>query len=274
MSIDLRHIINSTERYNFHTHTQFCDGRDSIETIATVGVSLGFKHIGFTPHSPIPVESPCNMSLASVEHYFAELKRVQTLIGNQCRLYRGMEIDYLGNKWGPASEYFQMLDLDYSIGSVHFIPDSNGEYIDIDGSFDAFAKRLKKFFSNCSLRYVVETFYEQSHKMIDAGGFDILGHFDKIAHNASHFEPNIEQQGWYRDLIDDYIRHIIDSGVIVEINTKACAEHQRFFPSYDIWERLVSTGVPLMVNSDAHFAEKLIASRDKALNMLHSIQNG
>lgn len=245
---------------NFHTHTQFCDGRDSMESIADAAVAAGITHLGFSPHSPIHIPSPCNMKEEDIPAYMSEIARLRLKYADTCRLYAGMEIDYLDREHGPSSARYSSYGLDFSIGSVHFIKCQSGEFVDIDGRFDSFRRKMHDHFHD-DIRYVVETFYASSLEMLALGGFDILGHFDKIGLNASCYQPGIEQEGWYCDLLDDYVDNIIASGVAVEINTKAREEHGRFFPAERLWERLVKAGVPLVVNSDAHYASRVDAWR-------------
>lgn len=268
--MNLRRIIDSTHRYNFHAHTQFCDGRDTLAQIADAAADAGFEHFGFTPHSPIPIASPCNMSAADIDTYRAEVEAANARHAGRCRFYYGMEIDYLGDLSGASSPFFTDLGLDYSIGSVHFIRNQRGEYVDIDGHFDSFRKKMAECFDN-DIRYVVEEFYRASAEMLTRGGFDILGHFDKIGQNASYYTPGIEDEPWYQALVGGYISQIIDSGIIVEINTKAKAEHDRFFPNRRYWPRLVAAGVPLMINSDAHYASRIDASRQDAFEWLEKV---
>lgn len=266
--MNLTEIIHSTRNYNFHTHTQFCDGRSAMAEIAGRAVAEGFAHLGFTPHSPIAIESPCNMSRGDVAAFRAEAARLDADL--PLKVYAGMEIDYLNPAHGPATPYFTDLNLDFSIGSVHFIPSQSGEYIDIDGNYERFARNMSRYFEN-DLRYVVETFFAQSAQMLERGGFDILGHFDKVAKNAAEYDPDIEQRGWYADLVDSYIDQIIGSGVIVEINTKAFGQDNRFFPHLRYWQRLVDAGAELAVNSDCHYSDLLTAGRDEAFRILSSI---
>lgn len=268
--MNFRQILATTRDYNFHSHTQFCDGKDTLEAIAASAAAMGFKFLGFTPHSPMPIPSPANMLAESVPLYLAEVKRVQNILGDACQLYTGMEIDYLGSQWGAALPYFTDLGLDFAISSVHFIPNQKGVFIDIDGKFERFKAYMATHFDN-DIEYVVKTFYEQSHKMLDDGHFDILGHFDKIAHNSGCFHPGIEEEQWYCDLVDEYIDHIIASGVIVEINTKAYAPYGIFFPNPRYWKRLIDAGVTIMVNSDVHKADLVNASRPEAFAILDTL---
>lgn len=238
-----------------------------MEAIAKAAVEARFEHLGFSPHSPIDIPSPCNMSADDVPSYRAELSRLADIY--DINLYCGMEIDYLGPGRGPAAAYYRDLGLDFAIGSVHFIPDRHGNLVDIDGSADRFARNMATTFGH-DLRYVVETFYDQSMKMVAEGGFDILGHFDKIAQNGAIYNPGLEQSGWYGDLIETYINEIASAGIIAEINTKARVRLGRFFPHERYWSLLIEKGVPLMVNSDVHQADLVNASRDEAFKLLNA----
>lgn len=262
--------LGGSRNYTLHSHTEFCDGRAQMEAFAREAVRRGFTHYGFTPHSPIPIESPCNMAMCKVPDYLAEVSRIRSEYGDVCRFYAGMEVDYLGDEWGPSSPYFASLGLDYTIGSVHFIPTQEGEYVDIDGRFERFQRNMEEHFHS-DIRYVVETFYSRSSDMLASGGFDILGHFDKIAHNASMYHPGLEDEGWYRKIIDRYIEQIVASGIVVEINTKAYAGSGRFFPGERYFGILKSAGVPLIVNSDAHVPALMDASRDVAFGLLDAL---
>lgn len=268
--IDFIKLLGDSSRYTLHSHTEFCDGRAQMEAFAREAVARGFTHYGFTPHSPVPIVSPCNMHRDKVPVYLAEVDRIRQAYGDRVTFLAGMEIDYLGDDWGPSSDYFTSLPLDYTIGSVHFIPAQDGTLVDIDGRFESFRRKMSENFHD-DIRYVVETFYSQSIKMVEQGGFDIIGHLDKVGHNASHYCPGIESESWYQSLASDLVDHVIESGVTVELNTKARAEHGRFFPSETLLKRLVDASVPIIVNSDAHVPALIDASRHEALTLLHNL---
>lgn len=271
--MDFESIISQTRQYNFHSHTQFCDGHASMELMARAAVCAGMRHYGFSPHSPIPVSSPCNMLRADVDVYLAEVQRIKAMPELQsCRFYAAMEVDYLGDDWGPVNEYFKSLPLDYIIGSVHFIPSQSGEYVDIDGHFDSFAKRMKAYFRG-DIDYVVDTFYRQSRAMVEAGGFDILGHFDKVGQNASYYAPGIEDGSHYRQCVESLIGMIIDRRCVIELNTKAREQHGRFFPGERYLPVLADAGITILVNSDAHQPDRIDASRGEAFNLLDRIRH-
>lgn len=266
--MDIIKELGQSEAYTLHSHTQFCDGKASMEEFAREAVRAQFTHYGFSPHSPIPIESPCNMSVDDMPQYLSEFQRIKDTYGDRVKFYAGMEVDYLGPQWGPANPYFSALPLDYTIGSVHFIPDPEGQYIDIDGRYENFRDKMVQYFHS-DIHYVVETFYRQSIDMVNAGGFDIIGHLDKIGHNASLWAPGIEDEAWYIHLAETLIEAIVSSGIIAEINTKAWAEHKRIFPATRYIRRLKQAGVPIIVNSDAHVPALINASRQYGFDLLN-----
>lgn len=264
--MDLLKEIGHSQLYNLHSHTQFCDGRAEMEKFVIEAVAQGFTHYGFSPHSPVPIASPCNMATDDVTPYIAECERLQRIYGDKICLYAAMEIDYLNGAWGPSHNFFQSLPLDYRIGSVHFIPSEHG-MIDVDGCPKDFAIKMREHFHE-DLRHVVTTFYHQTWAMLNAGGFDIIGHFDKIGFNASNYQPGVEQEPWYCQLVADTIDLIAEKGVIAEINTKAWDAHQRLFPSPQWLTMLRQRHIPVVVNSDAHYPHLINAGREEGLKLL------
>lgn len=273
--MDFLKELNGSKAYTFHSHTEFCDGRATMEAFAREVVARGFTHYGFSPHCPLPIVSPCNMRREDVGRYLSEVDRIKGEYGGHCRFYAAMEVDYLGESFGPSSWEISELPLDYVIGSVHFVANRKGRLVDVDGRFESFRRKMRDYFDD-DIRYVCEAFYARSLAMVEAGGFDIIGHFDKIGQNASYFQPGIEDEEWYQALVSDLVDRIISHNarhperpLTVEINTKAYADHSgRLFPHPRHWGRLADAGVPLIVNSDAHVPALIDASREMAFSML------
>ena len=267
---DFEKITRETDLYNLHTHTQFCDGHATMEEFVVEAIAQGFVHLGFTPHSPISVESPCNMSRESVQEYFDEIARLRKAYGDRINIYTSMEIDYVSVDDGPASDYFQSLPLDYRIGSIHFIPDiaNPSELVDIDGKFPQFKSHMAKNF-NGDIEYVVKKFFSQMMAMVDEGGFDIVGHMDKIGFNASQYCPDIDEEPWYDKLVIDLFENIMDHHLIIEVNTKAWLQRNRYYPNLKYFGMLKRYNAPVVVNSDAHYPTLLNNGRLEAIKLLN-----
>lgn len=238
-----------------------------MEEMVEGALSAGLRYYGFSPHSPIPIESSCNMSRDDVPLYLMEAQRLKEKYRGRLELFTGMEIDYIGKEWGPASDYFRSLPLDYRIGSVHFIRNQKGEYVDVDGRPENFIRKMGECFDH-DIRFVVEQFYARTIAMIESGAFDIIGHFDKIGLNSSKYSPGIEDEPWYGELIRKTTDAIAGSGLIVEINTKHYSVHRRMFPDERYISCLKRAGIPMIVNSDAHYPDQTDASRQEGLAFL------
>ena len=271
MTMDIREIVITTDKYNLHAHTQFCDGRDSMADISKAALDAGLEYFAFTPHSPVNIVSPCNMKSSQMEEYLEESSRLRDLYSPDMKILTSLEIDYLGDEWGPHIDYFQNLPLDFRLGSVHFVPNQDGVLLDCDGRFERFSQYLKEGYRN-DLRYVVEKYFEQVLMMLERGGIDLLGHFDKIAGNATMADPALEDQDWYEALVDDVISHVKGTDVVMEVNTKAYADKSRFFPSEKWWAKIMEAEIPLAIDSDAHYASKVTAGREEAIGKLRELK--
>lgn len=262
-TVELFDKVKDLELYNLHSHTEYCDGHAPMREMVAAACEAGFKVWGVTPHAPICVHSECNMRYEDAEPYLARIAELREEYAGRMLVLGGMEVDFISRDFGPHVDYFHELPLDYRIGSVHFVPRRDGISIDCDGSVERFRKSLMICFRN-DLRYVVEKYYEQVLTMLELGGFEVLGHFDKIAGNASAVDPDIESYGWYQSLVDDVISHAASNGCLVEVNTKAFESRNRFYPAEWLWPRLKEAGLRLVVNSDAHWKEKVNAGRHEA----------
>lgn len=209
------------------------------------------------------------MSRAGALEYSAEVSRLREKYGDKIKLYLSMEIDYISPEWNASNPYFDEFAMDYRISAVHFISsfDDPAKYIDIDGSYESFKKKMGLYFHD-DIEAVVRSFYSQSMEMIELGGFDIIGHFDKIGHNAGHHRPGIEDEEWYKRLVELEFEAIMDNRLIIEVNTKALEQHGRTFPNHRIWHLLNRYNAPLLVNSDTHYPHLINAGRMETIASL------
>lgn len=252
---------------NLHSHTEFCDGRASMAEMAKAACEAGFTTWGISPHSPICCQSGANMKADDVGAYLKEADRLKKEYGGRMRILVGMEIDYISDAFGPHSEYFVNLPLDYRIGSVHFVRTRDGRPIDVDGPAERFLKYLDTEYDG-DIRYVAETYFMEELEMLERGGFDIIGHLDKIGDNGSHAQSDLEDRDWYADLVEEVISKAVDKGVVIEINTKKFDTGQRFFPSERWWPLLKKYNAKLILSTDAHYPDKVSAGYQAALDRL------
>ena len=252
---------------NYHSHCTFCDGRAPLELFILEAIAQGFTSYGISSHAPLPFSTNWSMNWDQMPAYIQEATLLKKKYADQIELYIGLEIDYLNEESNPAIASFQDLPLDYRIGSVHLLYNDKGEVIDVDVSAALFRKIVDTHFEG-DLDRVIRLYYKRLLRMVSLGGFDILGHADKMHYNANCYRPGLLDEPWYEQLMHDYFTQVLRSGCMVEINTKALYLLETFFPNERYFSLLKTLGVPVLVNSDAHIPDKINHGRREALTAL------
>ena len=254
---------------NYHSHCSFCDGRAPLEEFVKEAISQGFYSYGVSSHAPLPFPTQWTMEWEQMEAYLDEFKNLRSKYADEIELYVGLEIDYLNEESNPSVARFTELPLDYRIGSVHLLYDAAGEVVDIDCSPAVFKERVDRHFNGDVLR-VVRMYFDRLFRMVELGGFDILGHADKMHYNASYYHPGLLDEPWYEALMKDYFSLVASRGYLVEINTKAYDSLGTFYPNSRYWELMKEYQIKVLVNSDAHYPERINAGRMEALRLLQA----
>lgn len=252
---------------NYHSHCTFCDGRAPLEDFIKEAIAQGFTSYGISSHAPLPFSTRWTMDWEQMPAYLAEANRLKRKYAEQIEFYIGLEIDYLNEESNPSVARFQTLPLDYRIGSVHLLYDERGEVVDIDVSPEVFRQIVDESFGG-DLDRVIHLYYNRLLQMIELGGFDILGHADKMHYNASCYRPGLLDELWYEELMRNYFQEVARRGYMVEINTKAYHLLGTFYPNERYFNLLKELGIRVQVNSDAHYPEKVNNARPEALTAL------
>ena len=111
-------------------------------------------------------------------------------------------------------------------------------------------------------------YFDKLMRMIGRGGFDFIGHADKISYNVSCCEPDILGQQWYKDKISEYFTFIAEKGAMIEVNTKTLHRNGFLYPNKEHFGLIRTLGIPVVVNSDAHLPELINSGRPEALRLL------
>lgn len=253
---------------NFHSHCTFCDGRSHPEDFVLFAIGHKFRAYGFSSHSPLPFETFWNMSAIDMPEYLAEINRLKEKYADYIELYSGLEIDFLDLTYNASIPYFQEQPLDYRISSVHFLPWTTPlleeNMVCIDGPYQEFENGIREHFGG-SIRRATEAFFESSMRMVEAGGFDIVGHIDKIYMNGSRHPDFDLQAGWYQKPFLELLDLVAEKGLIVEINCKNKTRKEQTFPHVNAYQELKKRNIPIMVNSDCHFPDLVNDGRTDTL---------
>lgn len=235
---------------NFHTHTKYCDGKNTPEEMIISAVNKGFTSIGFSGHAYIDAfDCEWCMSKEGSLNYINEINNLKEKYKNKIKIYCGTELDSFCTE--IPGKY------DYSIGSVHYLYEG-GEYLPIDSSLNEQINAADKYFGSSLIDYSIK-YFENVGNLFEKFKPDIIGHFDlvtKFNENDCAFDTKDNR---YIKAWQNAVDKLIIYNKPFEINTGAIARGVRKtpYPSLDIAEYIHSKGGYFILTSDCHSAEML-----------------
>lgn len=261
-------------KVNYHTHSSCCDGKGEPREYVEYAVSHGFTHLGFSSHSPVPFENNYALRPGEFKSYCDEIRALKAEYSDRISIHLGLEIDYIPGMIDDFSNFMNEGGLEYCIGSVHFVNDTDADPNDlwfIDGSRqETYDDGIMRIFHGDAKRAVTE-FFHHNNEMIERVRPTIIGHFDKVVmHNHDRYFTYDEP--WFQSLVAETVSLIKEYGIICEVNTRGLYKkrHSDFYPASSTIRMLSEMNVPLLVGTDAHCPEDL----DKfmgAYEFLHEI---
>lgn len=250
---------------NYHTHTTFCDGKETAEAMADAAFEKGFDILGFSGHSMYPFASTWHMPLRDFDSYVKTVRALKDTYSGRMEILLGFEADYVAGLTNPTMALYAQFKPDYLIGSVHYLVNGNGCF-GVDDSPEDVAEGIRKLF-NGDNKAAVCAYFANEREMLSKGDFAILGHPDLIRKNNGILHFFDEKETWYRRELAATAEAVKKSGVIAEINTGAIARKKMddVYPSAEFLSMLHDKGVPVTINSDAHRGCDLDCAFDRAV---------
>ncbi|MBP7902179.1 MAG: histidinol-phosphatase [Spirochaetes bacterium] len=256
---------------NFHTHSLFCDGHDSIFEMTEFAFSSGFTHLGFSSHAPLPFNARWAMKEDSIELYIMEIEEVKKTF-DKMKIFTALEVDYIPSTWEYSEKIISDKRFDYLIGAVHLLGEpGRKDYITITGNSTRFTESLLN--SGKDIESAVHEYYERLIYLIRNTSCDVIAHFDLIKKVNVDFQIFDENASWYVSFLNDALDALAKHPKIVEVNTGALSRRKSkdLFPSDYILKFLVENDIPVVINSDCHRKKDIAAYYDYAVDKLKNI---
>lgn len=238
---------------NYHSHCHYCDGTHNLEDYLVEAIKQQVKAYGFSSHAPLPFATSWAMSFEQTFTYFREVQQLKKKYQQSLQVYLGFEQDYIANT-RLSRAWFKTFDIDYTIGSVHFVDAfANGRYWEIDNTTKAFKEGLKTIFDD-DIQKALKRYYALIREMIQVQHPQVIGHLDKIKihnRNEAFFD---EREDWYRAEVLKTLKAAAKAGCVIEVNTRGVYKKKakETYPSHWILEHIHELGIPIMLNSDTH----------------------
>ena len=134
---------------NLHTHTVYCDGKNSVDEMVEAAINAGLDTIGFSGHFILDVEPPqwWSMDEERVAGYRADIIKAKEKYKGRINILLGCEKDYFSPV--PKDEY------DYSIGSVHYVF-KGGVYVPMDLEVDELQNAVNQLYGGDALAMAIK----------------------------------------------------------------------------------------------------------------------
>ena len=229
---------------NLHTHSTFCDGRDTPEEMLDRAISLGFNSIGFSGHSYMSYSNAVNVSYESTAAYKKRINELKDEYKGKIDVFLGLEFDMLSDD-DPSG-------LDYSIGSVHYLKTKDG-IIGFDRSAEIINSVITDNFDGDRMAFV-RSYFEHMAALPAYGNYDIIGHFDLVNKHLGNPVFMGGESPEYFSLAFEAISKLKGKIPLFEINTGCISRGYRAFPypTPTIVREFKRQGFGVVITSDCH----------------------
>lgn len=244
-----------------HTHTCYCDGKDSPAAMVQAALDHGFVSLGFSGHGVWPWYDEA-MTALQQERYRREILALKAQYADRLDILLGVEHD--------GGQVYDDLAWDYMIESIHDLP-FEGRFYSIDWTADRTADLIRRFCGGDAYA-LAERYFQFCAMCYERSPAQIAGHLDLIA--------KFNEDGRFFDETDPRYLHpalealetAVRRGMVVELNTGAMARGYRStpYPGPALLRRLKELGGEITVTSDCHDKNFLTCWYDNAEDYLRS----
>ncbi|WP_294429241.1 histidinol-phosphatase [uncultured Treponema sp.] len=258
-------IENEYIKSNLHTHSTFCDGKNTPEENVLSAIQKGIRVLGFTSHSMYPFWTECNMKVEDFPAYCQEIHRLQKKYEDKIKIRLAFEADFIPGITFPRHANYAEFKPDYLIGSVHYIFQRNGVF-GVDNTPTVWANGVAEHY-NGNMKAAIADYFALQREMLEKGDFELLGHPDLIRKFNEKFPFFDENEEWYKNELKEMAKAIAKSGRATEINSGAISRNwlSKPYPSEYFLGLLYEEGVPVAITADAHAAESLDCAFDQTI---------
>ena len=234
---------------DFHVHTDYSDGKHTIDEVAAAAYARGMTAIGFSDHGYAACDVDCCMPRERIADYRRDCERLKREYAGRMDVYCGIEQDFCSDE--PADGY------DYVIGSVHYLH-VEGEYLNVDWKRETMDRAA--FLLGGDMLSVAEEYYRMAALVVERTHCQLIGHFDlvtKLNERERLFDVNHPR---YVAAWQKAADALLKTGVPFEINTGAVARGYRTesYPALPIRRYLRDRGARFVLSSDSHAKETLL----------------
>ncbi len=250
-------------RSNIHTHTTFCDGKNTPEEMVLAAIDAGLDTIGFSGHAAMPFDDGCGMYQEKTPLYKSEIRRLKDKYSGQIDILLGIEHELYCTDESD--------DYDYVIGSIHYLK-KDGVYFPIDDGADLLISAVDKHYGG-SYDDFARDYYSSLSSYIKNERPDVIGHFDVITKYSERNGIFADVSDIYREAVYSALDELIPLGIPFEVNTGPIGRGYKHepYPAPWILRAIHDKGGEIIISSDAHSADTVAYAFDDAVRYSQNV---
>lgn len=245
---------------NIHTHTVYCDGKNTPEEMIERAEQLGFVSLGFSGHASQNLNH--FYGLRDEQAYIAKIRELQAK-NDRIRIHLGVELDQCAHCDREKYDYVMM-------GLHYFIRD--GLVYPLDGLRSRIQAGIDNLFYGNSTD-AAKAYFRNVAEQCERLKPDVMAHYDVIAKNNEDGTLfDIEDPAYQKASIEP-LEVFKAQGVLLEVNTGAMARGYRTtpYPYPCVMKRWQEMGGKVILGSDCHNRDFLNHGFDMAVEYIRAM---
>ncbi len=243
-------------RCNLHTHTTFCDGKNTPREMADAAIECGMDTLGFSGHSFTDFDD--SFCLREPLKFAEAIKELKKEYEGRLHILLGAEADFYGEV---------PYECEYTIGAVHYVK-AKGIYYPIDHT----ARQQNALYQDAyggDVLSGVAAYYDTVAEMAAALKPSLVAHFDvitKFNQKEGFFDERGEE---YLTLALNAVDAVLENCPVIEINTGGMFRGYRTdpYPALPILSRIKERGGDVILSSDSHCTQALNHAFDRGVEL-------
>ncbi|BCD62799.1 histidinol-phosphatase, PHP family [Nitratiruptor sp. YY08-26] len=253
-------------RVDLHNHTKRCNhATGEMEEYVQRAIAEDIDIYGFSDHAPMNFDQKYRMSLEETDAYEKDVKELKEKYKNKIEILLGYEVDFLP---GLIEDRIVQADVDYLIGSVHFLPKSR-KHDEILIHQDLWGFDNPEFigeYKNKDINTIWEDYFSAIEALAKSGLFQIVGHLDLI--KVFNFKPKKD----VRLIAKNALKAIKENNLVLEISSAGLRKPVgEPYPSKELLEEAFTLDIPITFASDAHAPEQVGYKLDDVMQMAKEV---
>ncbi|QSZ40961.1 histidinol-phosphatase HisJ family protein [Sulfurimonas aquatica] len=238
---------------DLHNHTPLCNhAQGTIDEYVEAAIKAKTAVFGFSDHAPMDFDPKYRMSFEQMKKYEQDVLSTKAKYQDKIEILLGYEVDYLK---GHMDQRVLNADVDYLIGSVHFIEGWGFDNPEFIGKWH-----------EQDIDEIWQKYFDTIEEMANSKLFDIVGHLDLI--KVFKFMP----KGDISQMAKNALLAIKKADMVLEINVAGFRKDvKESYPSLSLLKDAYNLDIPITFSSDAHKPEQVSLFNQEVVKMAKAV---